>query len=79
MTRSTGPASPAAVRVQPNQAARVRRRPGRLTPARSLARLRATAVAAINTHVNDHGRCRACGGAYPCVRARQAELALGLF
>jgi len=39
--------------------------------------LLATAVREINTHVNGHGLCTACGAAFPCRRAELAELALG--
>ena len=42
----------------------------------SLARLLKTAQQEIDRHVNDHGRCAACGSAFPCERASLADLAL---
>jgi anti-sigma regulatory factor (Ser/Thr protein kinase) len=38
-----------------------------------LARFRAVAVGVLNSHVNDHGRCAACGSDWPCGRAVLAE------
>ena len=38
-----------------------------------LARLRTVAVGVLNSHVNDHGRCAACGSDWPCGRAVLAE------
>lgn len=38
-----------------------------------LARLRTAAVDVLNSHVNDHGRCAACGSDWPCGRAVLAE------
>ena len=42
----------------------------------SLARLLKTAQQEIDRHVNDHGRCAACGSPFPCERASLADLAL---
>jgi hypothetical protein len=42
----------------------------------SQARLLKTAQQEIDRHVNDHGRCAACGSAFPCDRASLADLAL---
>jgi len=41
------------------------------------ARLLATAVRAISTHVSGQGLRTACGAAFPCRRAELAELTLG--
>lgn len=44
-----------------------------------LARLRTVAVGVLNSHVNDHGRCAACGSDWPCGRAVLAEHNLAMF
>jgi len=41
-----------------------------------LIHLLATARQVIDQHVNDHGTCADCGLAWPCQRARQADLTL---
>jgi hypothetical protein len=41
-----------------------------------LAHMHGTATRVIDQHVNDHGNCADCGSAWPCQRARLAELAL---
>ena len=43
-----------------------------------LARLRTVAIGVLNSHVNDHGRCAACGSDWPCGRAVLAEHNLAL-
>ena len=43
-----------------------------------LATLRTVAVGVLNSHVNDHGRCPACGSDWPCGRAVLAEHNLAL-
>ena len=43
-----------------------------------LARLRTVAVGVLNSHVNDRGRCAACGSDWPCGRAVLAEHNLAL-
>ena len=44
-----------------------------------LARLRTVAVGVLNSHVNNHGRCAACGSDWPCGRAVLAEHNLAMF
>jgi anti-sigma regulatory factor (Ser/Thr protein kinase) len=44
-----------------------------------LARLRTVAVGVLNSHVNDFGRCAACGSDWPCGRAVLAEHNLAMF
>jgi hypothetical protein len=41
-----------------------------------LVHLIGTARQVIDQHVNDHGTCACCGLAWPCERARLADLAL---
>ena len=38
-----------------------------------LARLRTVAVSVLNSHVNDYGRCAACGSDWPCGHAVLVE------
>lgn len=43
-----------------------------------LRQLAANAASVLNEHVNDHGRCAACGCAWPCESAVLAEHNLAL-
>ena len=50
--------------------------PGGFLPP-GLLQLLGTAQRVIDQHLNQDGRCAACGSAWPCQRAELAEFALG--